>query len=109
MPTTYWEEEYILPEERDIPVTMDNVQIGMRVRRGKDWAKQSKHAWWIPEIYTDKTTGGPDCVGIIKSFRNIRGDAGYGWAQVDWQHGQRDWWYRIGANDMYDLYIAKDE
>jgi hypothetical protein len=105
MPTTYWEEEYILPEHQNIPVTLDNAQLGMRVEKGLDWAKPSPHAWYINGIYTDAITAK---TGIIDAIRNDKGDAGYGWARVTWDNG-KTWWYRIGSGGMYDLYIAKED
>lgn len=70
-----------------ISVTQENLRIGAKVVRGKDWK------------YNNQDRGE---VGIIRSLSSTAG-----WVNVDGKNGW-DNNYRIGAEGKYDLYYFEE-
>lgn len=72
----------------NIPVTLENQYIGMRVKRGRDWD------------WGDQDRGG---LGTIIRL----GMEGNKWCQVEWDNDEEND-YRVGENGRFDLYAHND-
>lgn len=83
-------------------VTMNNVYLGARVVRGRDWDDQD---------YGSRD-GGAGKAGTVVGFRNMDGQrvgrvtCVEGCCDVDWDYGERSSTHRIGRENSYTLYMA---
>jgi len=71
-------------------VTLDNVYIGMKVVRGRDWN------YWDQD-------GEAGNVGVVLEDTTMEN-----WVKVQWGNGIKNS-YRVGYNESYDLYVAPGE
>ena len=78
-------------------VTKDNAYVGMKVVRGRDWNLKEK-IYYKYDHFNDKPRW-----GIITKIKESKLGA---YAFVKWRNG-KEYDYRIGALDKYELYIAQ--
>lgn len=90
----------------EIPVTIENRAVGMKVKRGRD----------IPTglLSEDKTIGTKTGIGTIKTLQHS--DRGFpNYSLVRWDDTGAEYWYRCGRSPNtsksysgYDLYVATE-
>lgn len=90
-PLFYLEYTYKRPEK----ITIENVEINQRVRRGPDWVYGNQ----------DCNEKGITLAGII-SFKSVFTSSGSSWVYVKWDNGE-EYDYRIGP-DKFDLVKTND-
>lgn len=90
-PLFYLEYTYKIPEK----ITIENVEINQRVRRGPDWVYGNQ----------DCNEEGTTLAGII-SFKSAFTSSGSSWVYVKWDNGE-EYDYRIGP-DKFDLVKTND-
>lgn len=76
--------------QSNIPVTEDNVYVGMKIVRGKDWH-------WMEQ------DGGSGNTGTVIERSNP------GWYRVKWLNIEKMQTYRVGSEGEHDLYTAPGE
>lgn len=104
----------ILKKKKDVKVTVDNIYLGLRVRRGPDWK------WGSQDHVMDGNGTSEPCVGTIHAHTIEPGQTNYSttlyykydtdstgnaivWCRVQWDNGRKNE-YRIGEK-LHDLIV----
>ena len=102
--------------EGQIPVTPENIRVGMRVVRGKDWSRCSADRANIPNGNHNSTSIYPGTVIYwnstshpCKADKPRSNSPPEGCAHINWDFGEQGWNSCIGQRGRYALYIAPDD